>query len=616
MVVIIIFLAGAYSARADIAFSESSQFQANLRQTSSKSLTFRDSADFSIEAFVTARTCTDSDSFSFDWLANSQPISGPSRPPPSCPSGDLLEQYDSVNNRWITPFSFPSIGQSVIVLNHGWNSEPNSLLGLAEAISSRIPGIHIYTWHWGDGNDVVSDANPNGMSTEDDFAVLLDCLDPSMPAKMCLISVDALADELIKSMTNAALHGGRLGDSLLAHGIRTDLHKIHLIGSSFGGVVCAEAAKTLRAKSGAKVQQITTLDTPALYFPYAVDYINPESAERVEVLYYNSGNIACLIRGATGGPLKTNATNVLNLKLNSLLYPLERGILHFVISDWYEESIPASALNCEDDHYGFGWSVSLNPSGWHWNDWPLGNEHETVGKGCLTPLADLIAEDIMRAADKAVDKFNSAAPWTGKNAQLIIDKVKDWVSSVELHPGLNPQPQVEKFAFTKMDLLTDDSNDAYIYREINIPEGTDQVALDVRFSAAGEGDKLTLSVGDEILIVVDACAVGVSDTYQTYYAYVGNYAGQTATIQIALRPSVTGQSVALVDNLRFTTLTLVEDITGDKAVDYADLSILAQNWLIVGCNFRNNCDGADIDRNNKVDFTDFARLASYWLEFF
>ncbi len=54
----------------------------------------------------------------------------------------------------------------------------------------------------------------------------------------------------------------------------------------------------------------------------------------------------------------------------------------------------------------------------------------------------------------------------------------------------------------------------------------------------------------------------------------------------------------------------------DMALDYADLLILAQNWLTVGCNVRNNCDGADINRDNKVDFADFARLAVYWLESF
>ena len=71
-----------------------------------------------------------------------------------------------------------------------------------------------------------------------------------------------------------------------------------------------------------------------------------------------------------------------------------------------------------------------------------------------------------------------------------------------------------------------------------------------------------------------------------------------------------------MNNLRFTILTLVEDITGDKTIDYADLSVLAQNWLTVGCNFRNNCDGADINGDNKVDFADFALLAAYWLESF
>jgi pimeloyl-ACP methyl ester carboxylesterase len=614
------------AARADIAFSESSQFQANLRQTSSRSLSYRDSADFSIEAFVIARTYADANSFSFDWLANSQPMAGPTIPPLPYDCEDLLVQYNSSTNQWGTPsLSCPSPGQPVIVLNHGWNSSTDTLLDLAEEISNRIPGIYIYSWHWGEGEHKVSPANPNGKSTLVDFAEFLDCFNPFGGVKKCLAGDNSLENELIESMTNAAKQGICLGESLLAHGIRPDLHKIHLIGHSYGGVVCAKAAETLWSRTGSRVKQITTLDTPALYFPYAIDYVKPESAERVEVFYYNWNGIAWiddttptvgLAMGALGGPLNSSASNILNFELNPWYY---RSItdfpLHFRAGDWYKESIGLSALNCEDEPYGFGWSVSLNTTSWQWNDWPLGNENETMGgKGCPTPLAELIAEDVMKAADKVKDTFDSAKTWVGNKANLVIDGVRN--SAVQLFlPGSGQQSQDGKFAVAKMDLLSD-TNDAYIYKEVNIPPGTDEIALDVRFSAVGEGDKLTLSVGDEILIVIDPCAAGVSDAYQTYYASVSDYAGQTAIVQIALRPSGTGQSVALVDNLRFTTLTLVEDITGDKAVDYADLSVLAQNWLVVGCNFRNNCDGADIDRDNKVDFVDFARLASYWLESF
>jgi hypothetical protein len=591
---------------ADCGWADSTPFALNL--TSGRNTAFQNSPSFYLNLSPTDRGFADSDSFSFDWLANSQPVQGPSRPPPYCPKDDLLKQYDSANNRWVALFSFPAAGQSVVVLNHGWNSSPSDMLPLAQAISNRIPGIHIYAWHWGEGDNTISDSNPNGIPFADDFAFIGECFTSINNVKKCLIGDGALQTELIKTMTNAAMHGGRLGDSLLAHGIRPDLHKIHMIGHSFGGIVCAEAAKKL-ATSGAKIKQITTLDTPAMSFPDAVNnYIMPQFAERVEVLYYD-----CRACGGTGGPLRTNAPNVLNLKLDSSYYPTFP--LHFRISDWYSDSIPISALNCEDDPYGYGWSVSIDPIDWQWDDWPLGYKNETqVSKGCLTLSTERITDDFF-AADKTVDKFNSAATWVGggmQMAQLVIDG--NYNSAIQLLlSGLGPQSQGEQFAFAKMDLLTD-SNDSYIYKEVNVPQGTDEIALDVRFSAVGEGDKLTLSVGDEILIVIDACAVGVSDTYQTYYASVSDYAGQTAIVQIALRASgTTGQTVALVDNLRFTTLTLVEDITGNKVIDAEDLLVLAENWLVVGCNFREHCDGADIDRDNNVDFADFSRLAAYWL---
>jgi hypothetical protein len=54
------------------------------------------------------------------------------------------------------------------------------------------------------------------------------------------------------------------------------------------------------------------------------------------------------------------------------------------------------------------------------------------------------------------------------------------------------------------------------------------------------------------------------------------------------------------------------DINGDRAINEFDLFILFENWLSTGCNLGEHCNGADIDRDNDVDFSDFSRLAAYW----
>jgi hypothetical protein len=56
------------------------------------------------------------------------------------------------------------------------------------------------------------------------------------------------------------------------------------------------------------------------------------------------------------------------------------------------------------------------------------------------------------------------------------------------------------------------------------------------------------------------------------------------------------------------------DLNGDCSVGTGDLSILSLNWLRTDCNSGNGfCDGADIDKNGRADFSDFVLLAADWL---
>jgi len=54
------------------------------------------------------------------------------------------------------------------------------------------------------------------------------------------------------------------------------------------------------------------------------------------------------------------------------------------------------------------------------------------------------------------------------------------------------------------------------------------------------------------------------------------------------------------------------DLVVDHRIDNLDLKVLAENWL-VDCTL-NDCNGADIDDNNNVDFYDYDLLADYWLQ--
>jgi len=160
-------------------------------------------------------------------------------------------------------------------------------------------------------------------------------------------------------------------------------------------------------------------------------------------------------------------------------------------------------------------------------------------------------------------------------------------------------------------------NVAYIYKDVNVPPDAEQLFFDYRFVSYNPGDTLSLSIDSNTPLVIDAEVAGITSIYQTSSpVFVGDYAGMTITLQISLRSTGETPAQVYIDNLRFTAVTIVEDVNGDKAINELDLLILAQNWLTVGCDFRDHCDGADINQDNNVDLTDFATMASLWYKSF
>jgi YD repeat-containing protein len=60
--------------------------------------------------------------------------------------------------------------------------------------------------------------------------------------------------------------------------------------------------------------------------------------------------------------------------------------------------------------------------------------------------------------------------------------------------------------------------------------------------------------------------------------------------------------------------TLLADTSIDGKVDFKDFAILASRWLEQDCISSDWCGGSDIDWSGSVDFDDLAILAQQWLE--
>jgi pimeloyl-ACP methyl ester carboxylesterase len=560
------------------------------------------SDSFNVNLLGIRRAYTDSNSSDFNWFANTSPQPGAIGMCIPVEGGSLKELSGGF---WSDAVTVPPAGLTVIIVNHGWNGSAESRLPLATAIRAIAPNAYIYCWNWGENDEnVVSLSNPNGKPTLGDFAPLLGCANPNL----CVLGTSELVKELAISLTNAHNQGILLGKKLFALGIRPDVHPIHLIGHSFGGVVAANAAKVLYGKTATKVKQITTIDTPALLFPYAISEVDSTTAERVEVIYYSS--FVYLPLGAAGGPLLTNATNVLNLSLNPIYYG---PVLHSHAIEWYENSV--SATDCLGNGYGFGWSTALVESGQGWADsLPLGYKAEQAPEGCLYTV-EIINYATQKAAIKFTDNFESAALWFGRGASITIP-ISGGTSALSLSLPALVSGSAMKAASAPLDgpaAGASDANAAFVYKDVNVPPDAEQLVFDYRFGSVTPGDRIEVAVNGQTELVIDGEVAGVSQTYtMSTPIVVSQHAGQSISLQIALYQGGTEAAEVYINNLRMVAVTLAEDINGDKMISIADLMALAQHWLEDGCDYSGHCSGADISGDGIVNFLDFARLAEAW----
>ena len=62
-------------------------------------------------------------------------------------------------------------------------------------------------------------------------------------------------------------------------------------------------------------------------------------------------------------------------------------------------------------------------------------------------------------------------------------------------------------------------------------------------------------------------------------------------------------------------LSRLPDLEQDGRIDFKDFAILASQWHSTNCDCRNNfCNGADITEDGRVDILDLANIASNWLK--
>jgi hypothetical protein len=303
--------------------------------------------------------------------------------------------------------------------------------------------------------------------------------------------------------------------------------------------------------------------------------------------------------------------------LDPIHYAESGKTLHEDIVDWYRESVSPSSL-CGGSRYGFGWSVTLDPENPDWDlGLPIGNQKESASnKGCLAPDEPIYMKPVIAAMVLSYDIFDTAYTWFGKNATHIVDEASGGLITtyIRLEEPAQTSAHLTSALESNGGNSLNEGQVACLFKTMEIPADVNYIAFDVRFESVGEEDLLTLSIDNEILLMIDALTQGVTTDFNEVSAYVGNYAGQTVNLQIALRGEGESDSVVHIDNLRFTKLTLKADTDGDGIVNFPDFAALAGYWGDPNCADSNDCAGIDFEPDGDVDANDLAEFTSFWLQ--
>jgi hypothetical protein len=283
--------------------------------------------------------------------------------------------------------------------------------------------------------------------------------------------------------------------------------------------------------------------------------------------------------------------------------------------EWYIDSVFSTA-DCAPDYcvyYGFNWSFASphRPAELKTGLW---NE-DILNRGCLVAEGRTEQQKniLVKNAEKTKESFDSLSSWSGTNAQQAVESVKGLFNSfLTLKTTITPLQMPQGGKIMAM-ASNEPNNSAGVFKQIQIPINADDLQIDVRFRQVCPGDWLTVSIDGDIILYIDAATEGVSEEFKTFSAAVQKYAGKTVTLQITLESNGAEQTIADVDNLRFTELTMGADVNEDGRVDVLDLIAMSEYWMGPVYAKGDASDKADITRDGKIDLDDFAALSENWL---
>jgi hypothetical protein len=106
----------------------------------------------------------------------------------------------------------------------------------------------------------------------------------------------------------------------------------------------------------------------------------------------------------------------------------------------------------------------------------------------------------------------------------------------------------------------------------------------------------------------------VNNVEDAFNDYLAEHTPDANGVNVPIRVVANAGETILLNGIQLHLDSIPGDSEPDGDVDSADLDQLASNWLEADCDEPDWCDGCDLNRDEAVDFDDFADFGAVWLE--
>jgi hypothetical protein len=372
-----------------------------------------------------------------------------------------------------------------------------------------------------------------------------------------------LVTDAQQSAINGVQVGRVIGTRLAEAGVNPN--NLMLIGHSNGAGLMASAATAMFTRTHVPIAELAALDAPYFTASYSAvadaapavrhldNFYMPLQQSTHDYIYndaFNSVVPQFLVDCGFGLPILSASVNVTNFELNNQITDSLPGLpplAHSQVPRRYADA----ATRAEQGGEPWGFAVSAfatgappNQVGWIWKEVGRPGHYERVPNPSPRRVVDATVNGFINAGLRSV-VMRASSVWDHR------------VSSVGTAlRGFNTELLIPTAEAPSLPVIYGEAHSpVFASVDVRVPSNSSLIGFDISVMDEGNQDTLYVLVGTNIVGVIDLAAQRLAGGGSVQF-WIGEYAGQTVTVNFLMPSGQPSSARFLLSNLEFLTVTV------------------------------------------------------------